>query len=72
VWSDDKYIYLGELRGGLSIMDINSLEMVAQFGYFHCNIFNCHGLCGDSKGNLIIISIIGSRPIGNLYRLKRL
>ncbi|MDR2180814.1 MAG: hypothetical protein LBP21_10940 [Synergistaceae bacterium] len=72
VWSDAKYIYLGELRGGLSILDIDSLEMVAQFGYFCCNIFNCHSLCGDSKGNLVITSIIGSRPIGNLYRLRRL
>jgi DNA-binding beta-propeller fold protein YncE len=72
VWSDDENVYLGELRGGLSIMDIDSLEMKVQLGYPVFNIFNCHGLCGDSKGNLIITSILGSRPIGNLYRLKRL
>jgi DNA-binding beta-propeller fold protein YncE len=70
-WSDDKHIYLGELAGGFSIIDIDSLEMVAQFGFSTCYLLNCHSLCGDSKGNLVI-TCIRYRPIGNLYYLRRL
>lgn len=71
-WSDDNYIYFTELGGGMFVVDIDKLEVVAAFGFKGCNIFACHGIGGDSKGNLYISSIQGARPIGNLFRLTRI
>ncbi len=71
-WSDRQFIYFGERRGGMFIVDIDRLEVIAQFGYPYCNMFKFHGLGGDSKGNLFISSISGARFIGNLFKLTRL
>lgn len=71
-WSDNNYIYFGELGGGLFIIDIKKLNILAEFGYPDCNTFACHGLGGDSKGNLFISSIKGARSIGNLFKLIRM
>ncbi|MDR1732258.1 MAG: hypothetical protein LBR61_09240 [Synergistaceae bacterium] len=70
-WSDDKNVYFGGLGGDLSIIDIDSLELVGQFGFPGTIILRCHGLCGDSHGNLYISSISGSRPTGNLFKFVR-
>ena len=71
-WADDKNVYFAGLGGDLSILDIDSLEVVAQFGFPNTIILRCHGIGGDSSGNLYISSIQGSRPTGNLFRLTRL
>ena len=71
-WSDHDYIYFGELGGGFFIVDLNTLEVVAQFGYHYLNMFACHGIGGDSKGNLYISCISQNRPIGNLLKLTRI
>lgn len=71
-WSDHDHIYFGELGGGFFIVDLNTLEVVAQFGYPYLNLFACHGIGGDSKGNLYISSISHNRPIGNLVKLTRI
>ena len=71
-WADDENVYFAGLGGDLSILDIDSLEVVAQFGFPNTIILRCHGICGDSRGNLYITSIQGSRPTGNLFRLTRL
>lgn len=71
-WSDHDHIYFGELGGGMFIVDLNTLEVVAQFGYLYLNLFACHGIGGDSKGNIFISSISHNRLIGNLLKLTRL
>jgi hypothetical protein len=71
-WSDHGHIYFGELGGGFFIVDLNTLEVVAQFGYPYLNLFACHGIGGDSKGNLYISSISQNRPVGNLFKLTRI
>ncbi len=42
-WSDDKNVYFAGLGGDLSIIDIESLEIVAQFGFPGTNTLRCHG-----------------------------
>ena len=71
-WSDDKNLYFAGLGGDLSILDIDSLEIVAQFGFDDLNLLRSHGLGGDSKGNLYLSSIAGLRPIGNLIKFERI
>ncbi len=70
--SDDKYVYLGELGGGLDIVDIDTLEIVAQFGFPGLNMFAFHSICTNSRGDIILSSIRGLRPIGNILRFERL
>ncbi|GHS99114.1 hypothetical protein AGMMS50276_22150 [Synergistales bacterium] len=70
-WTDEKNVYFGGLGGDLSIIDLDSLEVVAQFGFPDTNLLRCHGLCGDSHSNLYVTSIQGSRSTGNLFRLTR-
>jgi hypothetical protein len=71
-WAGPDHIYFGELAGGMFIVALDTLEVVAQFGYPYLNLFACHGLCGDSKGNLYVSSISHNRPIGNLLKLTRI
>ena len=71
-WSDDRNVYFAEAGGALSIIDIDSLEIAAQFGFDDLNLLRCHGICGDSKGNLFISSISDARAIGNLIRFERM
>jgi len=71
-WSDHDYIYFGELAGGFFIVDINSLEVVAKFGYPYCHLLACHGICGDSKNNIFISFVSQNRSIGKLIKLTRM
>ena len=52
-------------------MDIDSFEIVAQFGYPYLSMLGCHGICGDSKGDIFICSIDAARPVGNVFKLIR-
>lgn len=70
--SDDRYVYFGELGGGIDVIDLETMEIVAQFGFPGLNLFACHSLCTDSQGNLIMSSIRGLRAIGNVLRFERI
>jgi hypothetical protein len=70
VWGNDKHVFLGELGGGLSILELDTMRVVAQFGFDGFQLFKCHGICGDTKGNLFITSIKGYRFLGNMIRLS--
>ena len=69
-WSDNKYVYFAEGAGGLSIMDIDSFEIVAQFGYPYLSMLGCHGICGNSKGDIFICSIDAVRRRSCLWAEK--
>lgn len=70
--SDDKYAYLGELGGGFNIIDLDTMEIVAQFGFPGLNMFAFHSICTNSKGDIIMSSIRGLRPIGNILKFERI
>ncbi|PWM24615.1 MAG: hypothetical protein DBX44_03770 [Oscillospiraceae bacterium] len=55
MWTDDNYAYIAELDGGFAIIGLDDLELKAQFGYYESNL-RTHGICGDSKGNLFLMT----------------
>jgi len=69
--SDDKYVYLGMLSGELAILDIDTLEEVAHFGFPGLNMFAFHSLCVNQRGDIVLSSIRGLRPIGNIICFNR-
>jgi sugar lactone lactonase YvrE len=71
VWTDDRYIYFTERQGGISILNIDTFETAAQFGYDGFGILDCHAVYGDSRGNLYIATTERSPQIGNLYRFRK-
>jgi hypothetical protein len=70
VWGNERHVFLGELGGGISIIDLEKMETVAQLGFNGFQLFACHGICGDAKGNLFVTSIKGYRFLGNMIRLS--
>jgi hypothetical protein len=68
IWADDNYVYVGE-RGGVTIFDMN-IEVVAQLGYYMSPLMP-HGLCGNSKGDLFMMTLSSEIPY-SLLRLIRL
>ena len=70
IWSDEDYIYLGELNGGITILNMD-IEIVAQIGFHHSQL-HVHGLCGDSKGNLFLQTNTFNCDFNNLLKLTRL
>lgn len=68
IWADDQYIYVGE-RGGITIFDYD-VNVVAQLGFYMSSLMT-HGFCGDSKGNLYIMTLSDALPYSFL-KLKRL
>ena len=70
-YSDDQYVYLGMLSGELVILDIDTLEEAAHFGFPGLNMFAFHSLCVNKSGDIVLSSIRGLRPIGNIIRFNR-
>ncbi len=70
VWGNERNVFIGELGGGITIVDLEKLEVVAQFGFKGFTFFACHGICGDPQGNIYVTSIKGFRFLGNLLRLS--
>lgn len=68
IWGDDKFIYVGERGGGLSIFDMD-INLVAQLGFAFSSL-RFHGMCGDSSGNLFAVTL-NSFPGHRLMRLER-
>ncbi|MBQ4424890.1 MAG: hypothetical protein II882_04030 [Lachnospiraceae bacterium] len=69
--SDDRYVYLGQLSGELAILDIDTLEEVAHFGFPGLNMFAFHSICLSPEGDIVLSSIRGLRKVGNILRFRR-
>ena len=69
VWSDNDYVYVGEVDGGITILDMD-MQIKAQLGYYWSPLM-AHGLCGDSKSNLYIQALHLSK-VNNLLKLVRI
>ena len=67
IWADDKYIYVGE-RGGITIFDYE-MNVAAQLGFYMSSLMT-HGFCGDSKGNLYMMTLSDALPY-SLLKLKK-
>ena len=53
--ADDKYLYIGELDGGITIIDLDTLECAGQAGALK-TFMRTHGICMDTEGNLYTCS----------------
>jgi len=69
LWSDGEVMYVGELDGGITILDMD-INIVSQLGYKFSPLM-IHGLCGDSKGNLYAASL-DSRCLCTVTKLERI
>ena len=67
VWADNDYIYVGELRGGVTIFNMD-VEIVAQLGYFGSPLLT-HGICGNKKSELFVFSIFHHKHHENVMKL---
>jgi hypothetical protein len=70
VWADADNIYVGELRGGLTIFNMD-MEITVQLGYFGSPLF-IHGLCGNAKSDLFIFTIFHHKYHENVIKLTRI
>ncbi|MBQ9154749.1 MAG: hypothetical protein IJ130_13185 [Solobacterium sp.] len=66
--TDGKYLYIGELDGGISAFDLETLEPVGQIGAPK-SFMRCHGLTPDPEGNLYISSNVWNPK--NIIRLRK-
>ncbi|MBQ9825664.1 MAG: hypothetical protein IJM61_00595 [Firmicutes bacterium] len=69
LWSDGEYIYVGEIAGGVSIIDME-FNVVAQLGYKNSPLM-VHGICGNSKGDLFLASL-NARKLNSITKLERI
>lgn len=67
IWLDDTYGYIGELDGGVTVVDMD-FDVVAQLG---CkgSVIHAHGLTEDSSGNLYILT--NKKNENNILRLVK-
>lgn len=67
VWTDDTYAYIGELDGGITILDME-LNVCAQLG---CpgSVIHAHGLTADKDGNIFVLT--NKKNANNILRLVR-
>lgn len=54
VWTDDRLAYIGELDGGVTILDLD-FNVKAQIGW-KGSALHAHGITGDGKGNLFLFT----------------
>lgn len=69
IWADDKNIYVGE-RGGITILNME-MNVVAQLGYFFSPLL-IHGICGNSKSDLFLMTIGVPHTQNCLKKLTRI
>lgn len=55
MWTDNRYVYVGERGGGLTILGMD-MEVKAQLGFYNSPI-RSHGMCGNSKGELFLMPL---------------
>lgn len=69
LWCDGTYMYVGEVDGGLTIIDLDC-RIAAQMGYYWSPLL-AHGLTGNSQSDLFLFTLSLSKG-SNLLKLKRL
>lgn len=68
VWTDQDYAYIGELDGGVTILDLD-WNLRAQLGCQN-SVIHAHGITGDREGNLYILTNKNNET--NILRLVRM
>jgi len=53
IWTDNNYLYIGEMDGGITLINIDTLEVAGQVGYYK-SVLRAHGITGDGSGNLFL------------------
>lgn len=56
IFGDEQYVYVAERGGGISIFDVEKLELTGQIGFYNSPL-RAHGMCGDNKGNLYLMPL---------------
>ena len=69
LWSDGKVMYIGELEGGITIVNME-FEIISQLGYKYSPLM-IHGICGNSKGDLFVTSL-DTRCLCSVTKLERI
>ena len=67
VFVDDRYLYIAELDGGVTLVDLEALEMVLQLGTAGMTLLKSHGLCADEEKNIYLAT--NKANANNLLRL---
>lgn len=70
VFVDDKYLYIAELDGGVTLIDLETLETAVQIGTPGEALFKAHGICVDGEGNIYMATNKANE--NNLIRLARI
>lgn len=70
VFTDDKYLYAAELDGGVTLIDLDTLEVAAQLGAPGDAVLKVHGICVDDGGNIYLATNKANE--NNLIRLARM
>lgn len=68
IWADDQYVYVGE-RGGITVFNMD-IEVVAQLGFYMSPLMT-HGFCGNSKGDLYVMTLSNDIPYSFLKLERR-
>lgn len=56
IFGDDTYVYVAERGGGVSIFDVETMDLAGQIGFYNSPL-RAHGMCGDSRGNLYLMPL---------------
>lgn len=67
VWIDEPYAYIGELDGGITIVDMD-FHVKAQLGC-RGSVIHAHGITADKNGNLYVLT--NKKNENNILRLVR-
>ncbi len=70
VFVDDQFLYIAELDGGVTLIDLNLMEMAAQISAPGEALFKAHGICADGRGNIYLAT--NKTNENNLVRLRRI
>lgn len=56
IFGDERYVYVAERGGGVTIFNAEDMEIVCQIGFYNSPL-RAHGMCGDSDGNLYLMPL---------------
>lgn len=66
-WVDDRYAYIGELDGGVTILDLD-FNLLSQLGS-RGSVIHAHGITADRDGNLYVLT--NKKNENNILRLVK-
>lgn len=67
-WADDRFCYVIEGDGRITIFDLDNFRMTAQLGHWQCPDLIAHAMTGNSHSDLFLADL----GVKSLYKLKRL